>query len=361
MSIHGNQTKEGYTMKTFNKIISTLGIILLSAVMVFSFFSCQNDPDPGKSKKTEIPSFLQNTEWQNQGGDTVSFTKTSVTVKTASGQQQTFPLKDSQYVADIDQTILFLNSDKTTGQIIYHNGAITMVNLDIIDILNRANGWSENNNNNGNNNNNNNIGYGIYGDFDFSYTSSAVTITRYTGSGGNVTIPSTIDGKPVTAIGDRAFFCNQLTSVTIPNSVTSIGYRAFSDNQLTSVIIPNAVTEIGRNAFDSNQLTSITIPNSVTSIGDYAFEDNQLTSITIPSNSSIGKGTFAGHKLSIVASIIIGTNVTFDPEAFHNYPYTDIGFIDAYDNANKAAGTYIRNTYNYNGNIILLTTWTKIN
>ena len=64
----------------------------------------------------------------------------------------------------------------------------------------------------------------------FTYTTNngTITITGYTGSGGAVTIPSTINGLPVTSIGDYAFYnCTSLTSVTIPNSVTSIGDEAF--------------------------------------------------------------------------------------------------------------------------------------
>ena len=50
----------------------------------------------------------------------------------------------------------------------------------------------------------------------------SVTITGYTGDGGDVVIPSVIDGKPVTSIGDYAFEkCTGLTSVTIPDSVTN--------------------------------------------------------------------------------------------------------------------------------------------
>ena len=53
--------------------------------------------------------------------------------------------------------------------------------------------------------------------FTYEINGESVTITGYTGSEGNVTIPSEIDGKPVTAIGERAFSHNYtLTSVAIP-------------------------------------------------------------------------------------------------------------------------------------------------
>ena len=68
-----------------------------------------------------------------------------------------------------------------------------------------------------------------------------------TSATGDLVIPSTYEGKPVTSIGDRAFnYCRDLMSVTIPDSVTSIGWGAFeSCISLTSVTIPNSVTSIG--------------------------------------------------------------------------------------------------------------------
>ena len=57
---------------------------------------------------------------------------------------------------------------------------------------------------------------------DFTYTTNGgtITITGYTGPGGAVAIPENITGLPVTSIGIWAFAqCDDLTSVTIPNSV----------------------------------------------------------------------------------------------------------------------------------------------
>jgi hypothetical protein len=237
---------------------------------------------------------------------------------------------------------------------------------------------------------------GTDGDFQYSYetVTQKVTITGYTGSGGDLAIPAEIDGKPVTAIGDDAFYSKQLTSVTIGNSVTYIGDGAFASNQLTSVTIPNSVTYIGNDAFSWNELTSVTIGNSVTYIGDSAFGENQLTSVVIPNSvTSIGFRAFAWNKLTSVTignsvthigdsafisnqltaviipnsvteigsiafennqltSVTIGANVTLGERAFNDTYIISSGFETTYDNGDKQAGKYTRpNTSS--------TTWTK--
>ncbi|MDD6526571.1 MAG: leucine-rich repeat domain-containing protein [Oscillospiraceae bacterium] len=172
---------------------------------------------------------------------------------------------------------------------------------------------------------------------------------------GNIVIPSTLGGYPVTSIGSSAFrYRRSLTSVTIPNSVTSIGYSAFREcTSLTNISIPYGVTSIGDEAFyDCTGLTQInwnaesvsdfwyngnvfhnagttedgidvvfgdnvksipayafyeisssyrpnikfiTIGNSVTSIGNYAFSGcTGLTSVTIGDGvTSIGNSAFS--------------------------------------------------------------------
>ena len=116
----------------------------------------------------------------------------------------------------------------------------------------------------------------------------------------------------VTSIDDSAFYCSDLTSVTISNSVTSIGYSAFCNcTSLESVTIPNSVTSIGAWAFNNcSNLTSVTIPNSVTSIGWHAFSScTSLTSVTIPNSvTSIGDSAF-GYCKSL-KSVTIPNSVT---------------------------------------------------
>ncbi|MBR6321169.1 MAG: leucine-rich repeat domain-containing protein [Prevotella sp.] len=145
---------------------------------------------------------------------------------------------------------------------------------------------------------------------------------------GSFVIPSTVNYEGiicnVTSIGGSAFYgCNELTSVTIPNSVTSIGnYAFYYCKGLTSITIPNSVTSIGDATFDScSGLTSVTIPNSVTSIGSVAFSGcSGLTSVTIPNSvTSIGDAVFG--------SCSGLTSVTFHCESIGSWLFSTTGSI----------------------------------
>jgi len=115
--------------------------------------------------------------------------------------------------------------------------------------------------------------------FNYITANGTATITGYTGPGGSVTIPDTINGLPVTSIGEYAFAaCNNLTSVNMPTSVTTIAEFAFAScRSLTSLRIPDNVSSIGGGAFyDCAMLTNVVIGNGVTSIkslwwGFYAY------------------------------------------------------------------------------------------
>ena len=126
---------------------------------------------------------------------------------------------------------------------------------------------------------------------------------------GAITIPSSLGGYPVTSIGNFAFyFCEGLTSMTIPDSVTSIDYCAFSYCRgLMSISIPDSVTSIGNSAFYyCRGLTSVTIPDNVTSIGNSAFSYcSGLMSISIPDSvTSIGSSAFSG--CNNIKSVTVG-------------------------------------------------------
>jgi PKD repeat protein len=149
----------------------------------------------------------------------------------------------------------------------------------------------------------------------FTYISdgTSVTITGYFGPGGDVIIPDTIGGLPVTTIGDSVFQSNtNLTSVITGNNVTSIGSSAFRDcTALTSVTIGNNVTTIGDSAFrGSTALTSMTIPDSAIEIGSHAFRGcTSLASVTVPDSVTV-IGNYVFRDCTSLTSATIGNNVT---------------------------------------------------
>ena len=134
----------------------------------------------------------------------------------------------------------------------------------------------------------------------------------------DITIPEKLDDHPVTGLGESSFsgtyspdhpknytllsFCNQIQSVTIPESVTSIGKSAFEDcSKLDSLIINGVATSmIGAYAFNGcTSLTSLSLVGSFQTIGDYAFAYCGMTSLTINANiTSIGEFAFSSCSLT---------------------------------------------------------------
>jgi formylglycine-generating enzyme required for sulfatase activity len=131
--------------------------------------------------------------------------------------------------------------------------------------------------------------------FTYTINNGAITITGYIGSGGTVSIPDTINGLPVTSIGDDAFFETALTSVTIPNSVTSIGDGAFEDCfSLMNAIVGNGVTSIGSDAFFNSSVTSVYFGGNAPATDSTSFGNNAAT-VYYLSNASGWSNTFAGR------------------------------------------------------------------
>lgn len=95
------------------------------------------------------------------------------------------------------------------------------------------------------------------GDFVFSQSSGTLTLKKYKGNGGSVTVPSSVDGKKVTAIGNQAFAeyydstpdSRRLTKIVIPDSVTSIGKQAFQECTKLNAVEMTGVRKIGEAAF----------------------------------------------------------------------------------------------------------------
>ncbi|MBQ2730893.1 MAG: leucine-rich repeat protein [Clostridia bacterium] len=147
---------------------------------------------------------------------------------------------------------------------------------------------------------------------------------------GNLNIPSTLGGYPVTGIEGFAFNdCVGLSEISIPASITYIGYDAFSGcTELSAVHITDlsAWCKINFDNFDglfSNPLcygaklylkdtllTNLIIPEDITSINDYAFWGcSSLSSVNIGDNvTSIGKFSF--FNCASLTSVKVGDNVS---------------------------------------------------
>jgi hypothetical protein len=131
-------------------------------------------------------------------------------------------------------------------------------------------------------------------------------------------IPNSLDGHPVTAIGESAFANYGFTAVTLPPTLIEIGNMAFSENYLTAIEIPASVTTIGERAFQINRIKSLIIPDTVTTLGAAAFSDNKLTSLQISNSiTEIGDATFAGGRLKSLTIPGSVTSIGYLAFAYH--------------------------------------------
>mgnify|MGYP002518155644 CR=1 FL=1 len=202
------------------------------------------------------------------------------------------------------------------------------------------------------------------GDYEYEVLDDGtVSITKHNGFDEEVAIPSEIDGKRVTKIGEFAFKdinnnyltsveipeciteidcgafrdCYNLVNVNIPNSIKSIGDMAFRDcRSLQHVIIPEGVLVLGEESFKGcTGFTSVTIPRSVTEIGDEAFGyfyydgDKLIDGYTIYGYSGTAAEEYArengfmfaqaDNSAEVKQTMSVGDTVTFG-----SYPQTDV-------------------------------------
>ena len=104
---------------------------------------------------------------------------------------------------------------------------------------------------------------------------------------GELVIPATYNGLPVTMIDEGAFpNCYELTGVVLPESITVISYQAFVNcHNLQSVNLPEGLVAIAEDAFASCDLREIQIPASVVYIGAGAFNACPLDGIWVDENN----------------------------------------------------------------------------
>ncbi len=134
----------------------------------------------------------------------------------------------------------------------------------------------------------------------FSYIISdagEVTITSCDkASSGEITVPDTIEGCPVTAIQNYAFQnCVNVTGVILPDTLVTIGDGAFLGSGIEGIVIPNGVSVIPGFAFKNcKALSGVELPEGITELGSHSFSDcDVLAEIVLPESLQvIGDGAF---------------------------------------------------------------------
>lgn len=150
-------------------------------------------------------------------------------------------------------------------------------------------------------------------DFLYEMNYDEVIITGYKGTDLEIYIPSKINDRPVTTIGEDAFRGYDMTHVTIPDSVIVIESSAFGSCEcltsiyfsksleevsessfygceaLTEVSLPESLKRIETSAFElCTSLKTVSLPNGLEYLGDCAFAQcDNLESLKIPDNTQI--------------------------------------------------------------------------
>ncbi len=161
-----------------------------------------------------------------------------------------------------------------------------------------------------------------------------VTLRKFLGYTTSLRIPDTIQGYPVTVVGE---YCIELggdaiQSLTLPRYLREIGKMAFmSCDNITNldgrIVFPESLTTIGDYAFPGHIFRGeLVFPEGLTSIGECAFQVcDYVEKVIIPSaNVSIGEKAFYNCDFTICA--IPGGTV----ESYANYyriPFADIATL----------------------------------
>lgn len=151
-------------------------------------------------------------------------------------------------------------------------------------------------------------------------------------------IPSSINGKPVTRIGEEAFKNVDTKSLLIPNTVVDICNNAFQYAVVDEgITIPDSVSHIAERAFIGYQNTNyakhshnslntgIKIPGGIKAVSDSMFYKSGITDVEISEGvTHIGESAF---DMTYVENFVIPDSVIFiDELAFNTYAVKSISF-----------------------------------
>ena len=164
--------------------------------------------------------------------------------------------------------------------------------------------------------------------------------TEYTVTGigmlaeGDIVIPASYGGIPITAIGENAFANNnKITSVTISEGIERIEFGAFSAcTKLERVMLPESLSEIGADAFwRCLNLREIRFSQGLEKIGDSAFYSCvKLTEISLPESLKV-IGTSCFKACTGLQKVVLqeGIEVIGDSAFYNCSKLEEINFPDS--------------------------------
>ncbi len=167
--------------------------------------------------------------------------------------------------------------------------------------------------------------------------------------GRKLTVPSTHNGLPVTAIGEYAFrFCSTLESVEIDGRITSIGSLAFYECPIKHITIGSRVNYIGKNAFHKcPQIESIKVASDnkkYHSNGNCLIETESKTLIlgcknsVIPADGSVTKIGLGAFRNCAGLSSLTVPNGVIDIADYAFCSCTDLAAVTFTDSLRHVGG-----------------------
>lgn len=126
-----------------------------------------------------------------------------------------------------------------------------------------------------------------------------VVLTKYLGESTTVNVPKELDGRPVTTIGELAFYYGTAVEIVVlPNTVTTLEENAFYYcRALKKITLPESLVTVGDKCFSwCTSLPAIKLPKSVKEIPAYCFNEcASLTVVSMPAGlTSVGTRAFSG-------------------------------------------------------------------
>lgn len=181
----------------------------------------------------------------------------------------------------------------------------------------------------------------------YNTETQSVALHYVTSQSGDVSVPSSIDGVPVTSVDGYGGSKGSLVNLVIPDSVTKLGmfesyvnlksvrlsgalsrieYATFKNcTSLESIEIPSSVIKIERSAFNGcESLKKVTLNEGLETIERFAFGSCSVDSLVIPSTvKTIGDSGLA--RMGLKSVTFLGVPETIEDGAFSsNYELTEV-------------------------------------